>query len=948
MLNRYFRFLLLLYFFSSTALANVCENINDNLSSLAPLEKQQIQGVQAMVLVNHDLYILLRKGAVDSDALTTLMRMNINDNKGVQWVPNVLSVFEQLPIEQVSGMSLVPQGITKDQTLFFPLFYGQGQSTNLSIQGLQEGDLVFLLNRTRQGQPQQALSIYRTQGGNTQFQWLHSQWNTKQLKIVIDSEQPGKEVILASELPQIDALGMTIIQLQSGWKILNTTASSIFNANNSSQVAYNIYDSDALNEPIFIDVKPWLKYGDDQITALAISANAKNILIAGRSVNPSTHEGEVRLQCIPQNSPFISSQLGDGTQPKIETRKQALRLLRQSAFTSKEVDIDFIRRRGDEAWLLKQLALPSDLEVISTEPVGSGVKKQGHLKSVLQFLNNVTPTRYPEAVINDPYTHLEEKEDKDRFKIFSRSVWWQKALHNEDQLRQRVAYALSQLLVVSNISPAGRALESRGEALAHYYDILIKHAFGNYRDLLKEVTLSSTMGYYLTYVGNKKALGSSAPDENYARELMQLFTIGLYELNLDGTQKIVNGKAIPTYTQDDVSELSKVFTGWDWQERAGGTANYGSTAYLTRHSLTVPLEFTSIYHDFGAKNVLGHPIVAGLSGEADIDAALNILFSHPNIAPHVSKHLIMRLVTSNPTPAYVKRVATIFNNNGEGVKGDLKATVKAVLMDAEARDPASRKLALQEQGIANPNLTADDLRDNFGKVDEFLLATTHFLSSFNVSPLSSWDYWSEKTSDKRVPVANTYWFNPTFYYPQLPLKAESVFNFYSADFIPSDPYFVNKQLAAPELQIRNNNNLLGFSGLIYSLIFYEKYRLIDLEGAGSMAKWAKDHRKRKLHRDNLYIDLTGVFRFFEQQLDGDNNGDFINMPDIARKTTAINNLISYLDLRLLGGTMPMDYKMQLRDHLLAITTVHSINKAKYIISVAIRAIVTSPLYLVLD
>jgi len=350
---------------------------------------------------------------------------------------------------------------------------------------------------------------------------------------------------------------------------------------------------------------------------------------------------------------------------------------------------------------------------------------------------------------------------------------------------------------------------------------------------------------------------------------------------------------------------------------------------------------------------LGKTIPSGLQDGKDMDAALDILFANPNIAPHVSKHLIMRLVTSNPTPAYVERIATVFNDNGEGVKGDLKAVIEAILIDPEARDPASRIKALQEIAAKNPDPLKPKINDNFGKVDEFLLATTHFLGAFNVRPLPSWSYWNPHPHSKRVELIDTYWFTPQAYYPQVPLQAESVFNFYSPDFIPSDKYFEKNKLVAPALRIRNNNGLLGFSGLIYSLLNYDKYHLINLgshnkANAEDMAVWAAKNKKDRFDTNNLYLDLTTLYNLFEQQLDGDTNGDFTNMANSARKTAAINGLINYLNEHLLGSTLPADYRTQLSVHLLTITSKDPKENAYFIISTAIRAIVSSSLYMVLD
>ena len=625
------------------------------------------------------------------------------------------------------------------------------------------------------------------------------------------------------------------------------------------------------------------------------------------------------------------------------SRTDALKLLRQASFVSNESNISYIMENGYEAWIDMQLNSVGDLDNTTDT-------KYGYLESLLRFLHQTDASHYPESIISDPYNNLEEYPDPSRFQIFSKSIWWQKALENSDQLRQRVTYALSQLLVVSKDSPAGGALNMRGEGLAHYYDILAKHAFGNYRDLLKEVTLSPAMPYYLTFIGSSKEnnVTGTAPDENYARELMQLFTIGLYELNLDGTKRIgAGGNPIPTYTQDDVSELAKVFTGWDWQSRKvrGDVGfwhtGYGSTSYYA-HSLVVPVKFTAEYHDFTAKTVLGQSIPAGLDGEADIDRVIDILMANPNMAPLVSKHLIMRMVTSNPTPAYVQRVATIFNDNGNGIKGDLKATVRAILTDPEAR------------GI---NQVA-----NFGKVEEFVIGTTHLLSTFHVKPLPFFTFSPYSSPNITSRFENTYWFSPIVqFYPQSALMADSVFNFYSPEFVPSDAYFASNNLVSPEMEIRTNNAVIGFSRMYYTLLNYEKYRLLTIGSynpshATTMLEWTNNDNPKSSGFKHLYLDLTDVYEYFETELDGDTNGDFINLnsTEIGHRAElgtvgveATKELIDYLYNRMIGGQMPSDYKTELLAHLQSITLHDEVQKAERIIRTIIRAIGTSPLYMVI-
>ncbi len=438
------------------------------------------------------------------------------------------------------------------------------------------------------------------------------------------------------------------------------------------------------------------------------------------------------------------------------SRKEAIKLLRQASFTSYEKDIAFIEQNGANIWIEKQLNTIGDLDNKSDD-------KYGFLESMTRFLNKHDPATYPTTLFNDPFSSYPETQESNRWRIFERSIWWQKALHNEDQLRQRVAYALSQVLVLSK-ADSGH-LNDRGEAAAHYYDILLEHAFGNYGDLLKKVSMNASMADYLTFLASSKAdekLGTAA-DENYARELMQLFSIGLYELNNDGTKKL-NAKGLPIaiYTQEDVSQMARVFTGWalssnnyeiTYKEDGRKVMNRNNIYKDTHnyvHSFILPIRSfnNGEYHDYGEKKILNETIPAGLTPKEDIYKAIDILMENPNIAPHICRELINRLVTSNPTAQYMSRVVSVFNDNGSGEKGDLKATVRAILTDVEARE--------------NSSLVS------YGKVDEYVVLTTHYLSSLHVKPLPV-IYYQNKGDSTFTEIENRYWLTfDTQYFHQLP------------------------------------------------------------------------------------------------------------------------------------------------------------------------------------
>jgi uncharacterized protein (DUF1800 family) len=341
--------------------------------------------------------------------------------------------------------------------------------------------------------------------------------------------------------------------------------------------------------------------------------------------------------------------------------------------------------------------------------------------------------------------------------------WWNTVVNAPDQLRQRVAFALSQIFVVSDV-PLD---DNYTEGIAHYYDQLGNGAFGNFRTLLETVSRSPIMGTYLSSLRNAKAeptLGTT-PDENYAREVMQLFTIGLHLLQPDGTLKLdPSGLPIPTYNQGTITEMAKVFTGWAYASPKANPSFRFETADLIN-----PMQLYPAFHDEGAKNIVNGAVLRpGQGGLADLQQTMEALFLHPNTGPFVSKQLIQRLVTSNPTPAYVYRVARIFENNGSGVRGDLGAVVRAILSDFEARSPAT---------AASPS---------FGKLKEPLLRVTGLLRTFGATAASG------RFADNTFSTERTL--------AQAALRAPTVFNFYQPDYVlPGD--LAAAGLVAPEYQI---------------------------------------------------------------------------------------------------------------------------------------------------
>lgn len=368
--------------------------------------------------------------------------------------------------------------------------------------------------------------------------------------------------------------------------------------------------------------------------------------------------------------------------------------------------------------------------------------------------------------------------------VNTNDVWeayWKQAIAGEDQLRARVAFALSQILV---ISAAGDSLGGRPRTVAGYYDVLQTHSFGNFRQLLNDVTLHPGMALYLTYMANRKESATRVPDENYAREIMQLFTIGLHQLNPDGTLKRDgSGNPIPTYTNEDVTGLAKVFTGWSWGGPDNSNSRFGGGTPDPNRDI-LPLQAYPNYASVSEKKFLGVTIAARSTAtvadmQADLKLALDTLFNHPNVGPFVGRQLIQRLVTSNPSPAYVQRVAAAFANNGSGVRGDMKAVIRAVLLDNEARDA---NLASSAQ---------------FGKLREPVIRLAHWARAFNAT---------SKSGTFMIQNLN----NPISQLAQTPLFSPSVFNFFRPGYVPGGTVIGNAGLVAPELQITNEASVVGY------------------------------------------------------------------------------------------------------------------------------------------
>ena len=363
------------------------------------------------------------------------------------------------------------------------------------------------------------------------------------------------------------------------------------------------------------------------------------------------------------------------------------------------------------------------------------------------------------------------------------NVWWKTAIEADDQLRQRVAFALSEILVIS----AKDALGEQQEAVANYYDMLVDHAFGNYRDLLEAVTLSPVMGEYLSMKGNRKPETDKniRPDENYARELLQLFSIGLVKLNDDGSVQLdENGLPAPTYDQDVIEAFAHVFTGWHF-------ANVDDFRWPTTKDYISPMQPNEDYHDKGPKTLLdGFQVPAGQSAREDLTMALDNIFNHSNIGPFIVKQLIQRLVTSNPSPQYIRDIVSVFNDNGVGVRGSIGSVVSAILLHEEAF----------HGHILYPR--------TFGKLKEPVMRVTSLWRAFMPDEID-FDF-------------NYAWAASEL--SQAPLNAHSVFNFFTPFF--SQPGMIRDNgLSSPEFEIHDETSIINITNrLLANSVWSHNYK----------------------------------------------------------------------------------------------------------------------------
>jgi len=448
-------------------------------------------------------------------------------------------------------------------------------------------------------------------------------------------------------------------------------------------------------------------------------------------------------------TPLASTPAAQGyiyTQAK--TDDEAARFLLQAQFSASEADIAAVRAKGYLPWLGEQ---------VDRAPTQTGW----------------------DWIASKPYNT-----------VFTDDMIWNQLMASADGMRKRMALAFTEIFVVSANDIGSNWSDYM---MAQYWDTLVAGVTGNFRKLLEDVTLNPAMGYYLNTRGNQKENAQGRqPDENYAREVMQLMTIGLYQLNADSTVKTAaDGTPLESYTQDDVTNLARVFTGYDLDIPAAERSAFtppGQTFTIESNAWTKrPMALTASRHSTLEAKFLGATVPANTEGKAALKIALDTLFNHPNVGPFIGKQLIQRLVTSNPSAAYVKRVSDIFADNGAGVRGDMKSVFAAVLLDNEARSPA---------GLADPN---------FGRLREPMLRLAQWGRTCGIaSTLGTWKIGNLSRPNDQL--------------GQSPLRSPSVFNFFRPGYVPPSTTLASAKLVAPEFQLVNETSVGGYLNFMQNVV----------------------------------------------------------------------------------------------------------------------------------
>jgi uncharacterized protein (DUF1800 family) len=488
--------------------------------------------------------------------------------------------------------------------------------------------------------------------------------------------------------------------------------------------------------------------------------------------------GNLDLQVLnPSPGPATSADLValvSGSPPTpVVSESDASRFLEQATFGATDASIHHLSLIGYQAWLNEQFAMPQTLHEPAVEQA--------------VILNN-PPCSASDLTCNEAL-FVQNASDEG----FVQDTFWQQSIAGNDQLRQRVEYALSELMVISTEPNFSIQSMPRGEA--NYYDVLGADAFGNFRTLLQDVTLNPMMGQFLNMLGNDKGNATTEPDENYAREVMQLFTLGLWQLNDDGSQKLdSNGNPIPTYSNSDVVGLAAVFTGWSWNVPANSSDTVWSGCCIWVGpgfgEELLPMQAFPSHHFTAEKQFLGVTIPASASSstQGDLTIALDTLFNHPNLPPFFCKQMIQHLVTSNPSPTYISNCSAVFENDGTGVRGNLQAVISEILLDPAARDSAP--------DFANPQ---------YGKVREALIRYTEWARAFTAQSRTG-SYDNGSTED------------PIFGLGEMSLRSPTVFNWFAPGYVPPGTSIEAAGLVAPEMQMTNVSTVVGYINYMQNAI----------------------------------------------------------------------------------------------------------------------------------
>jgi len=673
------------------------------------------------------------------------------------------------------------------------------------------------------------------------------------------------------------------------------------------------------DNPLILEItKPYEEFGADAIddvdgeVKVTISSNVDTSKVGEyqviyTAVDSSGNEAKkIRTVAVIDSYPYV---------PKGEDLdyKTTFRFLEKTSFgPTQELLIKEVQEKGAIAWLDEQLNQTYELNdslVYQTLKMGQTINPFAYNHEIEEYMAEDTTLYLP------PWgsDHLKVRD-------YFFASWFKDVFWNKKQVQLRVAYALSQIIVASDSAGIFR---EKYQGLAAYYDLMKKHAFGNYTELLKEVSISATMGYYLTFYGNqKKHLNEKGewvyPDENYAREVMQLFSISPFLLNMDGSKVLdKDGKPIPSYTQNDVNELARVFTGFDFR-LAKSFGNTGTRGGDLIHKMDCHQE----YHDTDAKVVLGKTIPSGGSCYDDVNKAIDILMNHQNSAPFIAKKLIMRLAKSNPSADYVQRVAEVFADNGKGERGDIKATVRAIYLDPEFWDDVTHQRSV--------------------KYKEPLIAFTQMARTFNVKPYPKWHLKISSSDtveirDKEVVLEDTglIWIvPPSDAFSEGPTQSKTVFNFYSDDYTPSDSYFLDNKYVAPEIQIQTDGALVAYHNYIYNVLLNEKNYALNRHGVNlynpyqfkvytDMKEFGND-LDMIFHPDKFYFDLKPYYDLVEEtlrkEMDGKdleeilvkaNEQKYLFSLDLRKE--AITKVVDLLDKELTGNTLNSEFKQMLVD-----------------------------------